>query len=73
MLAAPTWAALLSTMGHLYFLFGDTPHIPGTHDDRDDFLAWTDATSPEDVALNVRCVAELRVLKSASRSVPPTQ
>jgi hypothetical protein len=39
--------------GHLYFLFGDTPHIPGTHDDRDDFLAWTDATSPEDVALTV--------------------
>jgi hypothetical protein len=39
--------------GHLYFLFGDTPNIPGTHDERDDFLAWTDATSPEDVVLNV--------------------
>lgn len=39
--------------GHLYFLFGDTPGIPGTHDDRDDFLAWTDATRPEDVALTV--------------------
>jgi hypothetical protein len=39
--------------GHLYFLFGDTPNLPGTHDDRDDFLAWTDATRPEDVTLNV--------------------
>jgi len=39
---------------HLYFLFGDTPGIPGSQNaDRDDFLAWTDATRPEDVSLAV--------------------
>jgi len=38
--------------GQLYFLFGDTPGLPGGTE-RDDFLAWTDARRPEDVFLNV--------------------
>src|SRR5438034_4395306 len=38
--------------GKLFFLFGDTPSLPGG-DGADDVLAWTDASRPEHVSLNV--------------------
>jgi Domain of unknown function (DUF4185) len=38
--------------GKLHFLFGDTPGLPGGTGS-DDFLAWTDASRPEGIVLNV--------------------